>query len=95
MYVKYYDEARNKYTVMNMDESESVVYHQNELGINKSEIAIRYDDDQEGLDRMNDIVEALDSDNVVVYDLTKEVGYWKPKTHKKPGPKPKPTPKSE
>ena len=32
------------------------------------------------LARFNDIVDALDSGNVNVYDVRKDVGYWKPKT---------------
>ena len=41
--------------------------------------------------RFADIVAALESGKVKVYDVDKDVGYWNPKP--KPKPKPKSTPK--
>ena len=45
----------------------------------------RADTEKEALNAFNDIIEAA-TDGLNVYDLRKEVGYWKAK---KPGPKPK------
>ena len=88
MYIKFYDERRNQDLLINLDQAEALSYKDYVLSINKGNPSKRYDNDKEGKDRFNDLVDALNSDKVVVYDLTKEVGYWKPK----PGPKPKASP---
>ena len=54
---------------------------------------VMQDEPQEVLEaRFNDIVAALNSGKVIVYDRSKPVGYWKPKpsTHKKAEPKASP-----
>ena len=55
------------------------------LDYNSSSVIANYDTSEEALARFNDIVDASGTD-LKVYDVRKDVGYWKPK---KPGPKPK------
>ena len=82
MYIKFYDERRKQDLLVNLDQAEALSYKDSVLSVNKGTPSKRYDDEKEGKDRFDDIVDALNSDKVVVYDLTKEVGYWKTK----PGP---------
>lgn len=98
MYIRYYDSARHKHNLVCV-EGESINYNEErkELGVERSYSFGRYDDNEEGLARFNDLVDALNSGNVIVYDVTQKVGYWKPKhtTRSKPGPKPKTQNKEE
>ena len=58
-------------------------------GIGNNGVTLVRDEDPEVLQaRLLDIAAALESGKVLVYDVNKEVGYWKPKsTPKKAAPK--------
>ena len=84
MYIKWHDEQKNKDSLVNMQEVGGLVYTNKVLSVNGSFESTRYPDEKQGQNRFDDIVDALNSGNVVVYDLTKPVKYWKPKVGRKP-----------
>ena len=79
-------ESSNVTYVKNLDNTDRISVYNDQIS---DESGVRffgsYGTQEEALARFNDLVEAMASDQKV-YDLRKEVGYWKTK---KPGPKPK------
>ena len=95
MFIKFFDERYNKYKLVSLGSTEVLSYVKNVLSINDGSPATRYDTEEEGKARFDDIVDAVNSKSVVVYDLTKKVGYWKPKHTHKQRAAPKADPKVE
>ena len=83
MYIKWYDEQRNIDVLVNVDGVDTITYSKNILQVDRGYPSTRYDNEKEGQDRFDDIADALNSGNVIVYDLTKPVKYWKPKVGRK------------
>lgn len=83
MFVNFYDDSREQETLVNLNEAQLLTYANNTLAINKGYPAIRFEFTEEGTAegkaRYNDIVSALTSGKVIVYDLKNPVGYWKPR----------------
>lgn len=83
MFINFYDDQRKLETLVNLNEAQVLTYKDRVLSVNKGNPSTRYEDTDEGIAagkvRYNDIVSALNSEKVIVYDMTKPVGYWKPK----------------
>ena len=84
MYIKWYDEQRKKDSLVNMKGINELSYYQSVLSVNGGYPSTRYEEEEEGKNRFADIVDALNSGNVIVYDMTQSVKYWKPKVGRKP-----------
>ena len=89
MYI--YAKSGNNSVLVSLDNGNGIALRDKNIKLLnvKSPVYICSSNDPRELDaRMDDIKEALKND-VKVYDATEPVGYWKPKTRAKPGPKPK------
>ena len=82
-----------KRALVNLEAVDALVYNGTMLTTNVvPSQAKRYADNADGLAQFNDIVEAMLSEQVDVYDLEQDPGYWKKEEHPKPAPR-KTTPK--
>ena len=81
-----------KQALVNLEMADALVYNGSILTTNVVPTqAKRYKDNEEGLEQFNDIVEALLSEQVDVYDLEEKPGYWKKEEeHKEEAHKPTP-----
>ena len=78
----------------NLEELGGITLEDNRISFNSGAIArvMNGGEAEEVQARVDDIVAALNYGKVAVYDVSKAVGYWKPKssTHKKAEPKASP-----
>ena len=75
MFVLFHDEPRDRLTLYEIRGEKAVAYYNSELHLNVDDAVKRYEEDEEGKERFDDIVDALDSTNVSVYRMTEPVGY--------------------
>ena len=85
----------NRSFLGNLEELGGITLENNLVSFNSSAISrvVNGGEPEEVQARFDDIVAALNSGKVIVYDVSKAVGYWKPKpsTHKKAEPKASPS----
>ena len=79
---------RTKLSLVNLEYADAIIYTDGTLTTTAVPTQAKYyKDNDEGIERFNDIVEALLNGDVDLYDLGEEVGYWKKKEEEKPEPK--------